>query len=256
MNKTSIGTSWGGVASWYDSLVVGEGSYQKDLILPNLLRLMNIEKGDIVLDLACGQGFFSGEFAKNGAKVFASDISPELIALAKKNENNKGVEFHVSSAEKIDFLKDKSVDKISIILAIQNIEKVPVVFKEASRVLRDGGKMFLVLNHPAFRIPKESSWGYDDEKDIQFRMVDKYLSESKIGIDMNPGETEGAKKMTVSFHRPLQFYFKLLKNNGFCVGALEEWISNKTSEEGPKKKAEDKSRKEFPLFMALECIKK
>ena len=115
--------------------------------------------------------------------------------------------------------------------------------------------MYLVLNHPSFRIPKESSWGYDDEKDIQFRMVDKYLTESKIDIDMNPGETKN-KKMTVSFHRPLQYYFKLLKNNGFCVGSLEEWISNKTSEVGPKKRAEDKSRKEFPLFMALECIKK
>ncbi|HRY62368.1 MAG TPA: class I SAM-dependent methyltransferase [Candidatus Paceibacterota bacterium] len=248
-------SSWGEVASWYNDVVTGEGSYQRDLILPNLLRLMDIHKGDVVLDLACGQGFFSGEFAKAGASVIASDISPELVEIAKNNPNNKDVDFHVSPAENIDFLKDGSADKISVVLAIQNIEKVQNVFKEVSRVLRTGGKMFLILNHPAFRIPKESSWGYDDEKDIQFRMIDKYLSESKTEIDMNPGENK-QKKMTVSFHRPIQYYFKILKNNGFCVGALEEWISNKTSGEGPRKKAEDKSRKEFPLFMALECIKK
>lgn len=248
-------SSWGEVASWYNDVVESKGSYQKEVILPNLLRLVDPQKGDIILDLACGQGFFSGKFSKAGASVFASDISPELISLAKESSDNKDVQFFVSPAEEIKFLDDESVDKATIVLAIQNIEKTQPVFKEVSRVLKTGGKMFLVLNHPAFRIPKETSWGYDDEKDVQFRMVDKYLSESKVEIDMNPGEAKN-KKMTVSFHRPLQYYFKILKNNGFCVSTLEEWISNRVSEEGPKKRAEDNARKEFPMFMALECTKK
>lgn len=255
MKKNSTETSWGGVASWYNDVVESAGSYQADVVLPNLLRLMDIKKEEVILDLACGQGFFSGEFAKAGGSAIASDISPELIEIAKNNVGNKDVSFYVSPAEKIGFLDNESVDKIAIVLAIQNIEKPQAVFKEAARVLKGEGKMFLVLNHPAFRIPKESSWGYDDEKDVQFRMVDRYMSESKTEIDMNPGEIKNKKK-TVSFHRPLQYYFKILKNNGFCVGALEEWISNKTSEVGPRKKAEDWARKEFPMFMALECIKK
>jgi hypothetical protein len=60
---------------------------------------------------------------------------------------------------------------------------------------------------------------------------------------------------TVSFHRPLQFYFKIFSKLGFAVERLEEWNSNKKSEAGPRAKAEDKARKEIPLFLYM-CVKK
>ena len=37
-------TSWDGVAKWYNDLLHGEGTYQKELILPNLLRLLKIDQ--------------------------------------------------------------------------------------------------------------------------------------------------------------------------------------------------------------------
>ena len=56
-------TSWGGVADWYDSyLETNPDSYQEKVIAPNLLRLIDIKKGMKILDLACGQGFFSRKF--------------------------------------------------------------------------------------------------------------------------------------------------------------------------------------------------
>jgi ubiquinone/menaquinone biosynthesis C-methylase UbiE len=52
-------TSWGQVASWYDTMIEeGDGTFQKDVILPNIIRLMNIRPGTRVVDMACGQGFF------------------------------------------------------------------------------------------------------------------------------------------------------------------------------------------------------
>lgn len=246
MNKTS----WGRVASWYDRVVENEGSYQKTLILPNLLRLVEAKKGEVILDLACGQGFFAREFAKLGAKVIGVDISPELIDIAKKD---KSVEYHVSPAHNLSFLQTGFVDKVLIVLSLQNIENVNEVIREASRVLKPKGKLFVVLNHPAFRIPKESSWGWDDTKKIQYRRLDSYLSEAKEAIQMRPGDKPWEK--TISFHRPLQYYFKLLTKNSLLISRLEEWISNKTSEEGPKKEAEDRARHEFPLFLFLEAVK-
>ena len=77
-----------------------------------------------------------------------------------------------------------------------------------------------------------------------------------INIDMNPGEkNQKNKKYTVSFHRPLQTYFRDLKNSGFNVSGLEEWISNKKSQNGPRQKAEDVARKEIPMFMCIEAVK-
>lgn len=239
------------MANWYDNLIEkDDNSYQKKLILPNLLRLVEAKKGEIIVDLACGQGFFAREFARLGAKVIGIDISPELISLAKRDES---VEYHVSEAHRLDFLQNETVDKVLIILSLQNIENAHEVIREVSRVLKPKGKLFLVLNHPAFRMPKKSSWGWDDKLKVQYRRLDSYLSESKEAIQMHPGDKP--RENTVSFHRPFQFYFKALNKNGFLVSKLEEWSSHKTSEIGPKKAAEDKARHEFPLFLFLEAVK-
>lgn len=248
MNKT---TSWGKVANWYNNLLKNDqDSYQKKLILPNLLRLIEAKKGEVVVDLACGQGFFARELAKLGAKVIGVDISPELIEIAKED---KSVEYRVSPAHKLDFLSKASIDKVLIVLSLQNIENVGEVMLEINRVLKPKGKLFLVLNHPAFRIPKASSWGWDEGRKIQFRKLDSYMSESRERIQMHPGDKPWEK--TISFHSPLQFYFKALNKAGFAVSRLEEWTSHKTSEPGPKKAAEDRARHEFPLFLFLEAVK-
>lgn len=245
-------TSWDKVAKWYDNLLALEGTYQKEVILPNLLRLLDIKRGDLILDLACGQGFFSREFFKKGAQVIGVDISKELIEIAKKN-SPPGIKYYISLAESLKFVKNNSIDKIVIVLAIQNMENINSVFKECNRILKPNGKIYLALNHPVFRVPKQSGWGWDDQNKIQYRRIDRYLSEFREKIQMHPGDKPS--EYTLSFHRPLQSYFKSLNKNGFCVSRLEEWVSNKKSEPGARAIAENRSRIEIPLFLYLEAVK-
>ncbi|MDO8572568.1 MAG: class I SAM-dependent methyltransferase [bacterium] len=277
-------TSWGHVSGWYDKLIErGEDTYQKKVILPNLLRLMDVKRGETVLDLACGQGFFSRELSKLGAHVIGADISKELITLARTH-SPKGIQFEVSPADNLSFLKNNSIDIIVMVLAIQNIENIDGVLKECGRVLKQNGRFFIAMNHPAFRIPKESSWGWDQKLNLpaarlpnehgqatrlsavsaqadgsaaqvgmQYRRVDRYLSEVTSKIVMNPGARTSVH--TISFHRSLQFYFKKFFKNGFAVTRLEEWISHRKSEKGPRAIAEDHARKEIPLFLCLEIKK-
>ncbi len=244
-------TSWGKVADWYDEMLEEEAStYQKELILPNLARVCSIQKGDTLLDLACGQGFFSRAFAAAGATVIASDIASELIALAKEKPS-KNITYHTAPADAVPFVKNNSIDKAIIVLALQNIENLNGTLAECARVLKGNGSLFIVLNHPCFRVPKESSWGFDESAKIQYRRIDRYLSESKVKIQMHPGDKP--KEATISFHRPLQVYMKAFSKHGFAIGRLEEWNSHKTSEKGPRQEAEDRARKEIPLFMMLEA---
>ena len=246
-------TSWSNVAEWYDGLIEGEkGTYQADLILPNLLRLVAPAAGDRILDIACGQGFFARAFAEKGAVVTGADISGELIKLAQEH-SPKSVSFHVAPADKLDFAKDASFNKAVIVLALQNIDQFAGALSEASRILETGGRLFLVLNHPAFRIPKGSAWKWDEKAAAQYRRIDTYMSESKVEIDMTPG-AKSAKTSTVTFHRPLQSYFKALGKAGLAVVRLEEWVSGKESKPGARAAEENRMRHEIPMFLFLEAV--
>lgn len=254
-------TSWGDVADWYNELVEeSDDSYQKKVIMPNLLRIVDPKTGITILDNACGQGYFARAFANNGAKVIAADISPELIGLASKKKDEEGarndVAFHRASAHELKFIQDETVDTVTIVLALQNIEKLSETVAECSRVLKKGGRFVFVLNHPAFRIPGRSGWEWDEKNQLQFRRIGGYMSDDQIRIDMTPGETdEKKKKFTISFHRPLQSYIKALNKAGFFVSRFEEWISHKKSQPGPRAKEEDRMRKEIPLFLCIEAKK-
>lgn len=243
-------TGWGAVAGEYEAgFIKNEGSYHATVILPNLLRIV-APKGKKILEVGCGDGFFADAFAKEGGEVTGSDIAEAMVARAR--ENNPNLKWYTASADNLSFAKSGAYDTVVVVLALQNIENLQGALAEASRVLTPGGELVAVLNHPAFRIPKKSSWGFDDAAGVQYRRLDAYLSESTEEIDMDPGKEKG-KRTTVSFHRPLQVYIKALVKNGFAVTGFEEWISNRQSQSGPRQKAEDTSRKEFPLFLMLKA---
>ena len=246
-------TSWGHVASWYSDLLEDStDTYQTKVILPNLLRVMKVSSSEHVLDLACGQGFFARELAKAGHKGTGIDVSPELISKAKALSPES--DFKVGAADNLSFLKGNSFDSVLIVLALQNIENLQGTIAECHRVLKKGGNLFIVLNHPAFRIPRYSGWGWDEENKTQFRRIEHYLSENSVEIDMHPGSKE-KKINTFSFHRSLQVYSKAFIKNNFSITGLEEWISHKKSQKGPRALAEDTARKEIPLFLMLKATK-
>ena len=250
-------TSWDTVANWYDGVVSDDDSYQEKVILPNLTRLMALATGQKVLDLACGTGFFTAHFAKavGAQNVVGVDIGKSLIDIAKKN--NPQSTFSVTSAHDLSILPAQSFDKVALILAIQNIAEVGLMLSEINRVIKSTGAVYIVMNHPAFRIPKRSSWGFDEVAGVQYRRVDGYLHESKTEILMHPGEAgkKNTDDVTLSFHRPLQYYSKLFNSAGFAISRLEEWVSHKHSGAGPRQKEEDRTRSEIPLFLFMEIRK-
>lgn len=253
ISSESSETSWGPVAEWYRDTVEHTDSYQTKVIEPNLMRVLGDVKGKKVLDIACGEGYFSGLLSNMGAKVTGLDIGEELISIAKQKYTKPA--FHHMKAEDVGTLKREQFDIAICILALQNIEDVKAVFQGVASILRPGSRFIFVLNHPVLRNPRVTDWGYDETVNIQYRAVSQYLTESKIQIDMNPGEkNKYKKKYTVSFARPLQFFVKQLSKANLHICGLEEWVSHKTSEPGPRAEAENKARHEIPLFMCVESV--
>lgn len=254
-------TSWGVVSEWYDDYLKDEDNYQHKVILPNLLRLINtkgITKKTELLDLGCGQGFFIEKLlAQMDVKIHGVDLASKLIAIAEqKFADNKNVSLKICDASKMPHLKDNSIDIVYSVLALQNMADVDKVVSEIQRVLKKGGHCIFVINHPSFRIPKESDWKFDMVTKKQGRVVYNYMTDKKYVIDMNPGRTAQGEKgeETISFHHPLQYFSKIFNKHDFAISRIEEWISHKKSEEGARQKAEDDARKEIPMFMCLDLI--
>ncbi|HMP67121.1 MAG TPA: class I SAM-dependent methyltransferase [Candidatus Paceibacterota bacterium] len=260
-------TTWGKVANWYDGYLNDPDSYQAKVIYPNLFRLLNLKTSDSVLEIGCGQGYFLNKFYSHAKNLTGIDIGQELIDIAKSK--NKNINYIVCSADDENILPEKSFDIITIILALQNIKNLDAVSKNVSRLLKKDGRAYIVLNHPTFRIPQHSDWGFDEKKKNQYRKIDAYLSQLEIHIDMNPGAEFLAsnsasrrttkfldkKQFTKSFHRSLQVYSKSFVKNNLVISKIEEWISHKKSKSGARADAEDLARKEIPMFMCLELKK-
>ena len=245
-------TSWGHVANWYhEHISESDDTYHEKVIKPNLLRVAGDVRGKHVLDLACGEGFFSRALAAGGAVVTGADIAPELIKIAQKL-GPADISYITAPAERLP-LPDASFDLAVCVLALQNIKNLSGTLSQLSHLLKPGGTFIAVLNHPCFRILRHSQWGFDADTGMQFRRLDKYLSESSYAIQMHPGSDPGIT--TLSYHRPLQLYIKEFAKHGFALTSLEEWISHRVSERGPRAEAEDRARKEFPLFLMLKACK-
>jgi SAM-dependent methyltransferase len=232
-------TSWESSHQWYDKLVGEKGHYYHEhIVLPNLLKLLQLSPGQKLLDLACGQGILARHLPKK-IEYLGIDSSRSLIQEAKKKSPHSFLVGDVTTP----LVAPHNFTHATFILALQNIAEPQKALQNCSSHLIFGGKLALVLNHPCFRIPRQSSWDIDESKKLQYRRIERYLSPLKIPIQMYPGETW-------SFHHPLSDISRWLYEAGFNIELLEEWVSDKKST-GTHARMENRCREEFPLFLAI-----
>lgn len=247
-------TDWSKVADWYDDVVGQEGSeYHREVVLPGVLRLLAVTQQERVLDIACGQGVLCRLLQERGAEVTGIDASGALIDRARQRSDGS-IHYHVADAREMDLLSPVSFDAAACVLAIQNIHPIQSVFTHVSRCLRDRGRFVIVMMHPCYRAPGQTSWGWDEQQQVQYRRVDGYLLPRKMPIVAHPGSAPDV--YTWTFHKPIGSYVKALRQAGLLVDALEEWPSHKTSQgAGPRARAENNARQEIPMFLALRAVR-
>ncbi|MBF5059202.1 class I SAM-dependent methyltransferase [Candidatus Neptunochlamydia vexilliferae] len=239
-------TSWKQVGKWYDTLVAKEGhTYHKEVIFPRLKEWYSFGEEDAVLDLGCGQGVFARQLPK-GVRYVGVDAAKSLLQKGEKRSNHR---FMLGDATK-PLKVEGDFSHVFIILALQNMTDGAKAIANGAKHLRKGGTLTLVLNHPCYRIPRQSSWGVDEGRKIQYRRIDRYLSPMEIPIQMHPSKG-GKSEKTFSYHVPLSTYVTWMGEAGLAITRMEEWDSPKMST-GKWAKMENRARKEFPLFLAME----
>lgn len=124
-----------------------EKNKDKKKVSSLVLSYLKNVKGKKILDAGCGAGRECEILAKKGAKVFGIDVSEFMLKIAKKRCKELGVKFFQRDMEKTGF-SDESFDFVLAILSVQYKRNIKKVFNEFCRILKNRGKVLIVIPHP------------------------------------------------------------------------------------------------------------
>ena len=244
-------SGWDAVAAWYDGWMGSGGSvHHRKIAVPAVIKLLHPKKGERVLDIGAGQGVLAPEVAKAGADYTGVDVSNKLLDMAREH-HGKVARFLPADAARLHenyFIQAEMFDAVVFLLSIQDMDPLGDVVKSATWALKPGGRMIILMTHPCFRVPRQSGWGFDEGRKLQYRRVDRYLT--PLPVPMKQHETG----VTISFHRPLSLYVNTLSEYGMLVDRIEE-IPAEDPLNKKLTKAEKMADSEIPLFLALRARK-
>lgn len=245
-------TDWQAVGGWYEDLVGEKGHYyQRQVVIPKTLELLELRDGDKLLDLGCGEGVLARHLPFS-VEYWGVDGAVNLVKAAREKDGNPKHQYLVGDITGEVGNLPGEMDRVVVMLAIQNVKHPDRVIAFASRKLKRGGELVIVMNHPMFRIPRLSGWGIREGSKQQYRWVARYMSRQSIPIKVHPGSRQSV--VAWSFHEPLANYVGYLTKESMVVMGLNEWVSDKTSV-GKAGKMENLARAEIPMFMAIRARK-
>lgn len=107
-----------------------------------LLDLAELPPGSRVLDLACGTGDLAFGAASRGASVIGLDLTPKMIALARRRPESAGANVQWIAGDMTRLpLPDASFDVITTGYGLRNVPDLPTALAEIHRVLTPGGRV-------------------------------------------------------------------------------------------------------------------
>lgn len=240
-------SGWDSVAHWYQGWVGEHGSdHHQKLAIPAVLDLLNLQQGEQVLDVGAGHGVLAPYVAREGAVYTGVEVSPKLLRAARQLHGTHG-RFLQGDARHLAqnrTLLPTSFDAVVFLLSIQDMNPLESVLRSAAWVLKPQGRIVILMTHPCFHIPRQSGWGYDESRRLQYRRIDHYLTPLSVPMKAYSGNQGG---VTMSFHRPLGDYINGLAAQGLLVDSVREITTYKQG----RTKAEREANTEIPVFLAL-----
>jgi len=221
--------AWDANAAYWDEKM-GEGNDFVNLLQwPAILRLLNPQPGQRILDIATGNGLTARRLAALGAQVSAFDFSEELIQLAKaRTAPDLRITFYVLDATDESSLlaslaPSLPFDSALCNMALFDIADIEPLFHVLPRLIKPGGTFVFSLTHPAFN--NTSSVHVAEEMDLEGQIQSVYSL--KVSRYITPHQAHGAAlrgqpRPQLYFERPLNYYLNLGFRNGFVLDGFEE----------------------------------
>ena len=195
---------------WIESIDAGERNRTRLLDEP-MLRLAGDVRGRDAVDVGCGEGRFCRMLAARGARTVGVEPTPPLIDAARARDPVGA--YVAATAESLPF-GDASFDLAVFYLTLIDIADFRGAIREASRVLRPGGRA-IVANLQSFCTTRPTPWHRDARGEKLHVAVDDYFTERAMRVGWGTIDL-------VNYHRPLAAYFGAWLSNGFALEAFEE----------------------------------
>lgn len=141
-----VGGVFSSVASSYDLMndAMSGGLHRiwKDVFV----RRVKPREGETILDMAGGTGDIAFRLAESGASVTVADINPDMLAVGIDRAAKRGIDALVWSEANAETLQwpDRFFDAYTIAFGIRNVTDIPKALREAHRVLKRGGRFFVL----------------------------------------------------------------------------------------------------------------
>ena len=142
--RARVRSAFGASAEAY---VVSPGHAHGD-DLARLVELASPRPIDRTLDISTGGGHVALALAPHVARVTASDLTPAMLAAARRHLSAQGaanVDYVVADAEHLPFL-DASFDLVTVRIAPHHYPDAAAAVREMARVLAPGGRLVAIDN--------------------------------------------------------------------------------------------------------------
>jgi SAM-dependent methyltransferase len=197
---------------WAERFTEGADAEYEEQILP--LLAAELAGAGRVLDVGCGEGQVSRLAAAEGSMVFGVDAAWNQVSRAR--ERGGGPTYARADAPTMPFASHR-FDAAVLCLVLEHLDELESVAAEVSRLLRPGGRLCCVLNHPLTQTP-----GSGPIEDHTVDPPERYWRVGPYLVEQAGDErVEGAVVLRF-VHRPLSRYINAFADVGLFVERMIE----------------------------------
>lgn len=166
-------------------------------------------RGQRVLDLGCGDGWFSGLAQAAGAAVIGIDGSDGLLVIAR--QAHPAIDFQQRDLAQGLPPQLGQFDCIVSTMVFMDIPDLTKLFGDLHAALAANGRLVFTILHPCFFGYKRH---YDATTGEWYRKITNYRAPQTWRVESFGGHNH--------YHRNLTYYTELLRTNGMAITRLYE----------------------------------
>ena len=239
--------------TWEEFVETGQDWYRLHLHGPALLAAVGEVRGRRVLDLGCGQGYFTRRLAEAGARVTGVDLSEKQLGHALKHEQALplGIEYRrLDAASVADEWPEGRFDLVTACMSLHDMPDPGRTLKAAFRVLASGGRLVFSAPHPGMDVPVRA-WEKDNEGRKVAYKFSRYFDEGPTLCHWYMARLNRYWS-TPFFRLTIDGWSRLIADAGFLIRRIYE----------PRPTAEEVERcpeiddcVDFPSFVIFDLVK-